>query len=192
MKTTIKVMTGLALTTLLAGCVVTSVYPFYTAKDVQFDPALVGVWAEASSANAANDHWRFDRFNQQAYWLTTVENDKTNRYEAHRFRLKQHVFLDLFATNRVADHLPLHYLLKLECPDSKLQFKLLNFEWLAKLLKKNPKALRHLLVPNEPGHTNNNQLTLTSATPELQKFILKHIHDTNAFGAATELTRWKD
>jgi hypothetical protein len=192
MKTVIKTMTGLALMTLLAGCVVTSVYPFYTAKDVQFDPALLGTWAEAGSTNAANDHWRFDRLNQQAYWLTIGEQNETNRYETHRFHLKQHVFLDLCTTNRMEDHLPLHYLMKLENTGSKLQVKVLNFAWLAKLLEKKPKALRHILVPNEPGNTNNNQLVLTADTPELQKFILKHINDTNAFGDATELTRWKD
>lgn len=192
MNTTIKIMTGLALMSLLAGCVVTSVYPFYTAKDVQFDPALVGTWAEAGSTNAANDHWRFDRLNQQAYWLTTVENNETNRYEMHRFRLKQHVFLDLCTTNRVDEQLPLHYLVKLENPGAKLQVKVLNFEWLAKLLEKNPKALRHILVPNEPGNTNNNHLVLTADTAELQKFILKHINDTNTFGDATELTRRKE
>jgi hypothetical protein len=192
MNTTIKTMTGLALMTLLAGCVVTSVYPFFTAKDVMFDPALVGTWAEAGSTNAANDHWRFDRLNQQAYWLTTVEGNKTNRYETHRFRLKQHVFLDLCTTNRMEDQLALHYLVRIEQTSSMLQFKLLNFEWLAKLLEKNPKALRHILVPNEPGNTNNNQLVLTADTPELQKFILKHINDTNTFGDAAELTRWKE
>ena len=185
-------MTGLALTTLLAGCVVTSVYPFYTAKDVQFDPALVGSWAEAGSTNAANDHWQFDRLHQQAYWLTTVENSETNRYETHRFRLKHHVFLDLCRTNRVEDHLPLHYLLKIENTGAKLQVNVLNFEWLAKLLEKKPKALRHVLVPNEPGNTNNNQLVLTADTRELQQFILKHLNDTNTFGDATELTRWKE
>ena len=192
MKTTLKITTGLALMTLLAGCVVTSVYPFYTAKDVVFDPALVGAWAEAGSTNAANDHWRFARLNEQAYGLTTVENNKTNGYAAHRFRLKQHFFLDLCPTNRVEDALPLHYLVKIAKTGPKLQVKVLNFEWLAKILEKNPKALRHILVPNEPGNTNNNQLVLTADTPELQNFILKHINDTNTFGDATELTRWRD
>jgi hypothetical protein len=192
MNQMIKTLTALALMALLAGCVVTSVYPFYTAKDELFDPALVGAWAEPDSTNAANDHWRFDQINQQAYWLTTVEDNKTNRYETHRFRLKQHVFLDLCKTNRGEDHLPLHYLVKIENTVAGLQVKVLNFEWLAKLLEKNPKALRHLLVPNEPGNTNNNQLVLTADTSELQKFILKHINDTNAFGNATALTRWKD
>ena len=90
------------------------------------------------------------------------------------------------------EQLPLHYLVKLENTGAKLQVKVLNFEWLAKLLEKNPKALRHILVPNEPGNTNNNHLVLTADTAELQKFILKHINDTNTFGDATELTRWKD
>ena len=87
--------------------------------------------------------------------------------------------------------MPLHYLVQIENTGSKLQVKVLNFEWLAKLLETNPKALRHILVP-EAGNTNNNQLVLTADTPELQKFILKHINDTNTFGDATELTRWKD
>lgn len=192
MKRTINITIGLALMTVLGGCVVSSVYPFYTAKDVQFDPALVGTWAEAGATNAAHDHWRFDRLDQQAYWLTTVEDNKTNRYETYRFRLRQHVFLDLWKTNRVEDQLPLHYLVKIENTGSELQVKVLNFEWLAKLLEKKPKALRHILVPNEPGNTNNNQLVLTADTRELQQFLLKHINDTNTFDGATELTRWKD
>lgn len=192
MNMTIKLATGLALVSLLAGCVVTSVYPFYTDKHVVFDPALVGTWVEPGSTNAASDHWRFERLNQQAYWLTIGEINKTNRYETHRFRIKQHVFLDLRTANRVDEQLPLHYLIKIETTGAKLQIKPLNFEWLAKLLEKHPQALRHILVPNEPGNTNNNQLVLTAETPELQKFILKHINDTNTFGVTTELTRWKD
>ena len=42
MKNTPKITTGLALIAFLAGCVVTSVYPYYTPKDLLFDPALVG------------------------------------------------------------------------------------------------------------------------------------------------------
>ena len=178
--------------TLLVGCVVTSVYPFYTTKDVAFDSSLVGTWSEHSAKEDTNSFWQFTRLNERAYWLRTVENNKTNCYETYRFRLKQHAFLDLRTTNRMDDQLPLHYLLKIEKTGSMLQVKVLNFDWIAKLLEKNPKALRHVLVPNEPGNTNNNQLVLTASTTELQKFILKHINDTNTFGDATELTRWED
>ena len=192
MKPTIKIGTGLLLLALLAGCVVKSVYPFYTAKDEVFDPILVGTWSETSADVGANDFWRFARLNEQAYGLTTVENDKSNCYETHRFRLKQHFFLDLCATNRFEDHLPLHNLVKIAKTGSDLQVEALNFEWLAKLLEKNPKALRHILVPNEPGNTNDNQLVLTANTAELQKFVLQHINDTNAFSSSTVLKRWKD
>ena len=192
MKTIIKITTGLALMTLLVGCVVTSVYPFYTTKDVAFDSSLVGTWSEHSAKEDTNSFWQFTRLNERAYWLRTVENNKTNCYETYRFRLKQHAFLDLRTTNRMDDQLPLHYLLKIEKTGSMLQVKVLNFDWIAKLLEKNPKALRHVLVPNEPGNTDNNQLVLTAGTTELQKFVLKHINDTNTFGDATDLTRWED
>jgi hypothetical protein len=148
-------MAGLAPMALLAGCFVTSVYPFYTAKEEVFDPALLGTWAEAGSTSPVDEYWRFESLNGQAYWLTIIENGTTNRYETHRFRLKQHWFLDLRTTNHHEEQLPLHYLIKIAQGESKLQFTLLNFEWLTTLLQKNPKALRHILVPDEPGNTNN-------------------------------------
>ena len=46
-------------------------------------------------------------------------------------------------------------------------------------------------MPSEPGNTNHHQLVLTADTAELQTFVLKHLNDTNAFGDATEMTRWK-
>ncbi len=192
MKTIVTFGAGMLLSALLTGCVVSSVYPFCAAKDEVFDPALVGTWSEHNATEATNSFWHFAPLNEQAYWLTNVENDKTNCYETHRFRFKQNLFLDLCPTNRPEDHLPLHYLVKIVTARSKLQFEALNFEWLAQLLEKNPQALRHILVPTEPGQTNHQQLVLTADTAELQTFIGQYLNDTNAFGEATELTRWKD
>jgi len=192
MKTIITCGAGLLLLAFLTGCVVTSVYPFYSAQDEVFDPSLVGTWSEHSGLADTNNFWRFARLQEQAYWLTHVENEETNCYVTHCFRLQQNTFLDLCTTNRFEDQLPLHYLVKIGKSGSKLQFEVLNFEWLAQLLEKNPEALRHLLVPSEPGKTNNNQLVITADTPELQRFTLKHINNTNAFGDATMLKHWKD
>lgn len=190
MNMTIKLATGLALVSLLAGCVVTSVYPFYTDKDVVFDPALVGT--VPGSTNAASDHWRFERLNQQAYWLTIGEINKTNRYETHRFRIKQHVFLDLRTANRVDEQLPLHYLIKIETTGAKLQIKPLNFEWLAKLLEKHPQALRHILCRMNPVIRQQSTRSHGGNAGTGRALSLKHINDTNTFGVTTELTRWKD
>ena len=40
----------------LAGCVVTSIYPYYTDKDLVSDPALVGEWVEASKTNETSEY----------------------------------------------------------------------------------------------------------------------------------------
>ena len=39
----------------LVGCVVTSIYPYYTAKDVVFEPKLVGRWMETEKSSKTNE-----------------------------------------------------------------------------------------------------------------------------------------
>ena len=112
-KSNLKLTTGLALLTFLAGCVVTSVYPFYTAKDLVFDPALVGAWAEAGTTNAANEHWRFEKADGQAYKLTVHEKEKHTEFDTHLFKLKGRLYLDLYPRERPENSLPVHYLIKI-------------------------------------------------------------------------------
>lgn len=175
----------------LAGCVVESVYPFYTTKDITFDPALVGKWADAKATNDATEFWQFDRQGQNSYVLTLSSATETNAYDATLFQLSRHTFLDLCSTNRVDNQLPLHYLMKLELSAPSLKFQLLDYKWLTELLEKKPQTLRHILVPGGAGNTNNPQLVLTAETAELQKFILKYVTDTNAFTRPDEMKRWK-
>ena len=56
MKRIILSATGLALI-LVTGCIVTSVNPLYTEKDLVFDPALVGAWSEGEG----KDTWAFEK-----------------------------------------------------------------------------------------------------------------------------------
>lgn len=191
MKTTLKLATGLALLTLLAGCVVTSVYPFYTAKDVVFDPALVGVWAEAGSTNAANEHWQFEKAEGQAYKLTVQEKEKRTEFDTHLFKLQGRLFLDLCPRERPENSLPLHYLLKVTRLGSTLEFNLLDYGWVKQLVEKNPKAIRHVVVPKKLGESGDGDLILTADTAELQRFILKHEKTEGAFGDSAVLNRWK-
>jgi len=188
MKRSILIATGLALT-LITGCVVNSVYPFYTAQEEVFDPALAGTWVDSDAAKEAKDYWQIDQSGAKGYLLANVENDQTNHFEAHLFRLKENTFLDLCPTNRVESQLPLHFLLKIEQAPNSFQFQMLDLEWLSKLLDKEPNALRHILIPENPGNTNSLQLVLTADTAELQKFILTHISDTNAFTSKKEMKR---
>ena len=189
MKNPIKIAIGLVLLTLLAGCVVTSVYPFYTSKDVVFDPALVGAWVEAGSTNTDSELWRFEKAGRQAYKLTFQENGKQTEYDSYLFKLKGRLFLDLCSREKPDNSLALHYLLKITRLDSALEMNLLEYDWLKKLIEKDPKAIRHIIVPKKLGEEGEGDLVLTAETAELQKFILKHEKTEGAFGKTSILNR---
>jgi hypothetical protein len=191
MKTSIKIVTGLALMFLLASCVVTSVYPFYTAKDVVFDPTLVGDWAEAGSTNAGHEHWHFEKSKDQAYKLVVQDNEKQTEFDAHLFKLKGRLFLDLCPRERPDNSLPLHYLLRVARMEPALEINILDYDWLTKLIEKNPKVIRHIVVPKKLGEDGCGDLVLTADTTELQNFILKHEKTEGAFGKLSVMNRWK-
>src|SRR2546427_6041438 len=86
--TTLFRSSGLALLPLLTGCVVTSVYPFFNAKDVAFEPALIGAWADAGSTNAANEHWQFEKAPGQAFKL----DRKSTRLNSSHSQISYAVF----------------------------------------------------------------------------------------------------
>jgi hypothetical protein len=187
-----KLTATVAALTLMAGCIVLSVYPFYTTKDLISDPALAGRWADTSKANA---FWQFADLNGKSYLLTSTDEQATNVFEAHLFRLKEQQFLDLLTTNRGEFQLPMHLISKVERTDTNLSLQFMDFGWLAGLLETNPAVLRHIVVPTEPGSTNealgsgdNNMVYLTADTKALQKFLLKHAHDTNAFNAGSAVS----
>jgi hypothetical protein len=172
----------------LAGCVVTSVYPYYTAKEVTFDDGLTGRWTKPGETNV---YWTFDRDADRAYFVTAVDEHETNCFNGYLFQLKGQPFLDLCTTNRDDwRQLPLHLVVKVERTSDQLHLAVLNSGWLGKLLEAHPKTLRHMVVPEKPLGTNGSkEFYLTAETPDLQKFLLKYRNDTNAFDALNELKR---
>jgi hypothetical protein len=184
MKTKIfKLVATTAALSLLAGCIVLSVYPFYTPRDLIFDPGLTGRWVEAKSTNT---FWQFDGTGGKFYLLTITDDQSTNAFEANLFQLKQYRFLDLLTTNRdefTRFEMPMHLVSRVEHNGTNLSLHFLDYGWLVGLLTNDPTALRHIVVPEEPGDTNGNMLYLTADTKDLQKFLLKHAEDTNAFSS---------
>jgi hypothetical protein len=172
-------------TLLLTGCVITSVYPYYTAKDVTFEPKLLGVWYDHEETNptTAKSFWRFDKIGTQTYQVTMAEPEATNHFDAHLFTLGREQFLDLLPRERHDNTAPTHLLLRVRTFEPQLQMEFLNFEWLAKLVEAKPKTIRHVIVPGPVGkdHQEGGQLLLTADTAELQKFIRKHLKNTNAW-----------
>jgi hypothetical protein len=188
LKLLARLAVGLALAG-LTGCIVLSVYPFYTAKDLTFDPALVGNWAKAGSTN---EFWRFSEMDRKSYTLLTTDSQSTNCFDAHLFRLKHCEFLDLLTTNRSEFEMPLHLISKVNLSATNVTVQFMDYDWLSRYLDTNRTALRHLVVYEKPDDTNSGAMTyLTASTRDLQVFLLKHADDTNAFssGSTVELNR---
>jgi hypothetical protein len=184
----LKLVAAGAALAMLAGCVVLSVYPFYTAKDLTFDASLTGRWVKST---ATNEFWQFTAAGEKSYLLTTTDDHETNGFEAHLFRLEKFQFLDLLTTNRDEFGLPLHLITKVSRNDTNLSLPFLDYGWLSHFIETNPAALRHIIVPEKADDTNSQMVYLTADTRDLQKFLLKHVGDTNAFGgdSAVELQR---
>jgi hypothetical protein len=171
----------LALLLLVTGCVVTSVYPYYTDKDVVFETKLLGDWTDAKDSGNTNEFCRIEKFGDSGYLATNMGDGETNSTECHLFRLKNQLFLDTCATNRTVEQIPVHQLQKVQRTASTFETTSLNYDWLAKLLEKNPKAIRHIVVTDKNDNRDDKRIVLTADTTELQKFVLKHLNDTNAW-----------
>lgn len=181
----LKIVPIAAVLCLLAGCITLSVYPFYTPRDLIFDPNLTGHWVKV---DAANESWQFDDVDGKFYLLTAIDDKSTNGLEAHLFRLKNYQFLDLLTTNRADYQMPVHLITRVVRHDSNLTLQFLDYGWLCNFIETNPAALRHVIVPQTSSDTNNgNMLYLTAETKDLQKFLLKHVEDTNVFGSGSEI-----
>ena len=174
----------------LAGCVVTSVYPFYTAKDVVFEPKLPGRWANPDKPDATNEFWEFAREGTNvSYVLTIPDGEKRTAFQAHLFQLKPWTFLDATPVEKQGDFVPPHYLVKVVQVEPSLKMAVMDYKWLGDLLEKHPSALRHMRVDATPGTSGSGRLVITADTAELQKFIVKHAADTNAFPEDMNLRR---
>jgi len=174
---------------LLCACI-PSVQPFFTGKDVVFDPALLGEW-RAKDKEEEPQVWKFGRGKDKAYALTVTDNDgKKGHFSATLFNLKEHRFLDLiaedceFATNQVdlvgVSMIPGHLLVHVAQIEPDLKMAFFDFDWLEHYLKENPKAL---------AHRGGDGIVLTATTPQLQRFVLKHVDGGELFSDYGELEK---
>jgi len=172
----------------VTGCLVTSVYPFYTAKDVVFEPALTGSWTNASDAE---ERWEFAA-NTNNYRVTYMTKNATNVMPATLFKLHDNLFLDLFSPEMNDEvqppPIPSHFLFRMTQIKPTVKMAPMNYEWLTGLLAENPKALRHHLIGDEKDK-DKQRLVLTADTTDLQAFIVKHLGTAEAWKDPAELVR---
>ena len=174
---------GLSVAVLLSACI-PSVNPFYTAKDVAYDPRLVGTWVEPGKTN---NSWRFEGDGTNRYTLTvTEENNKSAKFNAMLFKLKGQTYLDTIPDKvELGDDQPSmvemsvirgHLLMRVRELEPQLKLDFFDWDWLKKYLEEHPKALAH-----RGGGNGDDPVVLTAAPRELQKFVLQHLKDGELF-----------
>lgn len=184
MKTRAAILSGIA-AVLFAGCVVTSVCPYYTPKDLVFEPAILGTWINQKSDN---ETWRFEKSGELAYRFTMIESQKATLMEAHAFKLQGQLFLDIFSLEQDIHVIPAHYLLKVTELGPALKLSDLNQDWLVDLVSKNPKAVRHHFIKTG-DKPEDRRVVLLADTTELQAFILTHLKVEEAWSDKFDLRR---
>lgn len=178
---------------LLAGCV-PSFNPFYTAKDLEFDRALLGTWMPVQPKEGSKEAWAFSPAGDRLYRLRqTDEEGRQADFEVRLLKLQEHRFLDLYLSKVEDDNVklnawagfslvPAHLLLKVEQIGPALKIAAMNPDWMQKFLKQHPEAVAHRVVLD-------GNIVLTASTADLQKFVLEHEDDEGFFGGAMEMKR---
>jgi hypothetical protein len=170
---------------LLAGCV-PSLHPLYTPEDLLFDPALVGEWLDKDGKEA----WTFSRSGDKQYRATYLDdNGKTGEFIVHLLKVEDRSFLDLYPVEPDSkqnsfylSHLRrVHTFMRIKHDGQTLQFAILEADWLDKLLKEKPEALRHEIA--------DDSLILTARPKELQAFLALHEDNAEAWNEQPAMTR---
>jgi hypothetical protein len=186
MKRIILIAAGLALT-LVSGCVVTSVYPFYLEKDVVFEPALLGSWQKAGQPD---EHWTFARDKANGYLVTCVSKDTTNVFQGHAFKLHGEKFLDLSTAQWKEDiqpePVPSHLLVRIGQIAPSLKMANLKYDWLGELVARSPEAIRNIVIKTG-DRPEDRRVVLTADTAELQRFVIKNLKTKGDWDDSMEL-----
>lgn len=173
---------------LLSSCVpVLSMHPFFTEKDLTFDPHLLGTWFDPADKDSQGTI-TFERVAEDghdAYSITLADPSKKpvekDTFEAHLFNLDGHLFLDVVQTKVYAGdddllvlEVPAHMLGRVSFDGDVLNLTFLNDDWVRKNLENGKFSVRH-----ESG--DDGTPLLTASTSELQRFALDHVSDNEAF-----------
>jgi hypothetical protein len=179
----------------MSSCLVKSLHPFYSEKDIVYKPELIGSWLGNDSAKwEIKQHKVFagfmkDEKETNCYDIDFTDKNGSSKFLAHLFSLNGQLYLDFFlpeieGPDLAAMHMiPAHTLARVELGKDQITIRWYNEEWLIKLFNENRIRIAHERIPFDIDEKNpdNFQVVLTAPTADLQKFIIKYGNDPEAF-----------
>jgi hypothetical protein len=175
--------------TAMSSCLVSSLHPFFKAKDKYFDTTMVGYWIDGDSCiwtilpNMVSAGFMEAEKHDSSYVITYYEDEE--KYAALTgtlFRLNDVDYVDFIpdpsedhctSDMTTYHHVPVHTLARVQYNKDSILLYWYADEWLNELLEQN-----RIRIQNEtiPGYDSDRHV-LTAPTDELQKFIRKYAND---------------
>lgn len=166
-----------------------SVHRLYGSDDVVFEPGLLGTWTMPESTN--NEEvmgFEFTKSTSDGYTLimTYQENPtaKTEKYffAAHLVKLHGRVFIDVVPTSSQVDGqdsdgppgIPAHFFGRISIDGDTLKMSFLDDEWVAGHVRSGDISI-------DTEEEDDKKVVLTASTAELQKLLVDHADDEQAF-----------
>ncbi len=179
------------------SCLVTTLNPIYTSKDLVFNTQILGDWIGGKII------WTFIKDDNNSYSLSYKEcDDPINNpeeyssctlaeFKTHLVELNDEYYMNFLPTNFmntentfIRTHIKsMNSFVKVEVDEEMLRVSLFNTQWFESYIEENPKEID--FVKHEEG------VIITATTEELQKFIKKHASDPEVFINPTQLKRYK-
>ncbi|MFZ0978687.1 MAG: hypothetical protein WAN23_04715 [Candidatus Acidiferrales bacterium] len=164
-------------------------HPWYTDKDVVFEPALLGSWFDPTEKDT-QAAFIFEKGGPNSYKVTFVNFSETQHldlvFDAHLMGLDGKLFIDAVQKSAkvrgedvdIGIVVPGHLVGRISIQGDVLQMKLLDDDWVKKGIEAGTISIEHENVDGVP--------VLTASTPELQKFLLAHADDDQAFSSKAD------
>jgi hypothetical protein len=189
---------------LVSSCVLSSLFPLYTEKDLRNDDGLIGKW-QVGTENGEKDYWnieRVDTANQnggffstwtayntgKTYRLVAVQDSIEQEFALHLLELNGIRYVDLYPVNVEVSHgflawhmVPTHIFGKIEIYENQLILHFFDQDFFVSLIEQNKIRISHIDM--------NGRELVTAETDELQKFAKKYSDQSQAFQKPDTLPR---
>ena len=177
---------------LMSGCLVKSLHPFYTDKDIVFRKDILGSYTDQDKGTwTIEQNLQKGTFGEKSkltnsYLLKLVdEKNRKATFMGVLFQLDNHLYVDFYLitgndeeaeTELYALHVVgVHTVARLKIDKTDLHIMWYNEKWLGELFEKNKIRLAHEKLEG------SDNIVLTASTNDLQKFMQKFANDPNAF-----------
>lgn len=158
----------------LAGCIVPSLHPLFTDKEIVFEPELIGSWEQNDTEKPAI--WIFDKLGENYYQLTINDGESSDKFVVHLVQLENFFFLDFYPKDlpNAGFVIPVHIFYKIWFEENSFRIAILNKDWFEDMIKKGEIDIAYERLEGD-------EIIFTASTKELQEFVLEYAEEGTAF-----------